>query len=85
MTFAHWTRWPAHEQVLWLTFGHALRCSMEFLRHFRDLNAATLMAHFGVVPEESIFNRLQERGMLRVVEPSNAAQGAEEAAKTAAE
>lgn len=64
--FQHWTRWPAHEKSLWLVFDHALRCSMEVLRHFRDLNAATLMVHFAVpVREESVFQRLQEKGIIR--------------------
>ncbi|WP_159086306.1 hypothetical protein [Burkholderia mayonis] len=65
-TFRHWTRWPAHEKCLWLVFDHALRCSMEILQHFRDLNAATLMAHFAVpLREESVFERLQEKGIIR--------------------
>lgn len=64
-TFQRWTRWPAHEKMLWFVFDHALRCSMSILQHCRDLNAATLMAHFAVpVQEEAVFRRLQEKGIL---------------------
>ncbi|EIN00428.1 hypothetical protein WQE_15396 [Paraburkholderia hospita] len=64
--FDRWTQWPAHEKLLWFVFDHALRCSMEILRHLRDINAATLMLHFGVpVREESVMRRLQEKGILR--------------------
>jgi hypothetical protein len=65
-TFRHWTRWIAHEKALWLVFDHALRNSLEFLRDFRDLNAATLMLYFDVpVSHEVVFTRLQEKGFLR--------------------
>jgi hypothetical protein len=65
MVFAQWTRWPTHERILWFTFNHVLRYSMELLQHFRDVNATTLMAHFGVLPTREIFNRLQSRSLLR--------------------
>jgi hypothetical protein len=65
-TFEQWTRWPVHEKMLWITFDHALRCSMQILQHIRDINAATLMLHFGVlVREESVVRRLQDKGILR--------------------
>ncbi|CAE6686926.1 hypothetical protein [Paraburkholderia nemoris] len=64
-TFERWTRWPAHEKMIWLVFDQALRCSMEILQHLRDINTATLMAHFGVrVRDESVFRRLQDKGIL---------------------
>jgi hypothetical protein len=65
-TFGRWTRWPVHEKLLWFVFDYSLRCSMEILRHLRDINAATLMLHFGVaVREESVMRRLQDKGILR--------------------
>jgi len=61
-TFQSWTRWRNHEKALWLIFDHVLRCSTEMLRHFRDINAATLLLHFGVhVSDETTFKRLQEK------------------------
>ena len=65
-TFERWTRWPAHEKVLWFVFDHALRCSMEILQHFRDIDAAALMVHFDEpLRDESVFRRLQDKGILR--------------------
>lgn len=65
-TFKRWTQWPAHEKMLLLVFDHALRCSMEVLQHFRDINAATLMLHFAVrLPDEDVLWRLQDKGILR--------------------
>lgn len=65
--FRQWTRWIAHEKALWLAFDHALRRSVEFLRYFRDINAAILMLYFGIpVSEEIVFKRLQEEGILRM-------------------
>lgn len=56
---------PGEQPILQL-FDHALRCSMEILQHLRDVNAATLMLHFGVpVREESVMRRLQDKGILR--------------------
>lgn len=65
--FQQWTRWIAHEKALWLAFDHALRRSVEFLRYFRDINAAILMLYFDIpVSEEIVLKRLQEEGGLRM-------------------
>jgi hypothetical protein len=64
-TFAQWTRWPTHEQCLWLIFDHALRCAMKLLQHFRDVNVIALMAHFELLPDEETFRRLQHQGIIR--------------------
>lgn len=65
--FRQWTRWVAHEKALWLVFDHALRMSVEFLRYFRDINAAILMLYFDTpVCEEIVFKRLQEEGVVRM-------------------
>jgi hypothetical protein len=64
--FASWTEWENHEKALWLLFDHTLRTAMEALRHFRDINAATLMLHFGIpVTEETVYRRLQEKRIIR--------------------
>ncbi|MCP1576883.1 hypothetical protein J2S30_005262 [Herbaspirillum rubrisubalbicans] len=64
--FKHWTRWPTHENILWFSFDHIVRASMEILQHFRDINAAALMVYFREnLDDEQIFRRLKEKEILR--------------------
>ncbi len=64
--FRHWTRWPNHENALWLSFDHTIRSSMQILQHFRDVNAAALTVHFGIpLSNEVVFQRLQAKRILR--------------------
>lgn len=62
--FAQWTRYPSHANSLWLVFDGALRTAMEFLRCYRDINALSLLTHFGIpVEDETVFRRLQAHGL----------------------